>query len=65
MRQIMDNDNIDCTSEESSRRLEFCIPCENNILDDIPKCSMCDCPISSLATMNFKSCPIGKWENGS
>ena len=55
------DDNINCTPEQTTQRLEFCMPCENNILDIIPKCKQCDCPISSLASMSFKTCPIGKW----
>jgi hypothetical protein len=56
-----DRDNINCTEEETTRRLSFCMPCEHNVLDIIPKCNQCNCPLSSLASMNFKSCPIGKW----
>lgn len=58
---MSDQDAINCTIEQTTQRLEFCMPCENNILDVIPKCQQCDCPISSLASMVFKSCPIGKW----
>ena len=56
-----DLDDLTTSPEEVTKRLSFCMPCENNILDIIPKCNQCDCPISSLASMNFKSCPIGKW----
>jgi len=52
--------DLTCTPEETTRRLQFCSPCENNVLDIFPKCSQCDCPISSLGSMSFKSCPIGK-----
>lgn len=55
------NDDIYCTKEETEKRISFCITCENNILDVIPKCSQCMCSISILTTMNFKTCPIGKW----
>ena len=58
---IVDLTGLTCTQEESLRRLEFCVPCENHTLDVFPKCKQCDCPISSLASMSFKSCPIGKW----
>lgn len=49
------------TPEETQRRLSFCIPCENHILDVIPKCKVCDCSISMLSTLIFKNCPIEKW----
>jgi hypothetical protein len=55
------NDNINCTPEQTTQRLEFCMPCENNVLDVIPKCNQCNCSISMLVTLNFKTCPIGKW----
>jgi len=54
-------DNISCTAEETANRLEFCTTCTHMIMDIFPKCDQCDCPISSLASMSFKSCPIGKW----
>jgi hypothetical protein len=57
--------DLTCTTEETLRRIEFCLTCENNVLDIFPKCSQCDCPISSLTSMSFKSCPIGKWQNES
>ena len=55
------SDDIYCTEEEKEKRISFCITCENNVLDVIPKCSQCNCSISMLTTMNFKTCPIGKW----
>jgi hypothetical protein len=54
-------DNIICNREETQKRISFCIPCEKNTLDVIPKCSECNCSISMLTTLNFKTCPIGKW----
>jgi len=42
-------------------RLEHCMSCENNILDVIPKCNQCDCSISMLTTLSFKTCPVEKW----
>jgi hypothetical protein len=58
---IVDLTGLTSTQEEVLRRLEFCSPCEHNTMDVFPKCKHCDCPISSLASMNFKTCPIGKW----
>jgi hypothetical protein len=55
------SDNIMTTQEEVDHRMSFCGTCEYNILDVIPKCSQCNCPLSSLMLMSFKSCPIGKW----
>ena len=52
---------LTCTPEETTRRIEFCIPCENKVMDTFPKCKQCDCPISSLTSISFKTCPIGKW----
>ena len=53
--------DIVCSYEENQKRISFCITCENNVLDVIQKCSQCNCSISMLTTMNFKTCPIGKW----
>lgn len=58
---IIDTTDLTCTPEETTRRLQFCMPCENNVLEVFPKCNQCDCPLTSLASMSFKSCPIGKW----
>lgn len=55
------NDNIYCTEEETKLRVSVCMPCENNILDEISKCTECNCSISMLTTLSFKTCPIGKW----
>lgn len=55
------DDNITTTTEEVDKRISFCGTCEHNILDVIPKCNQCGCPMSSLISMSFKSCPIGKW----
>lgn len=56
-----DIQDLTCTPEETQRRIDICVVCENNILDIFPKCKQCDCPISSLTSMSFKTCPIGKW----
>ena len=56
-----ETDTIYCNEEEKTRRISFCISCDKNNLDVIPKCSECDCSISILTTLNFKVCPIGKW----
>lgn len=55
------SDDIIVSSEETSKRINFCATCENNVLEVIPKCNQCDCSISMLTTLSFKSCPIGKW----
>ncbi len=54
-------DSTYCDKEETIRRVSFCIICENNILDVIPKCSQCNCSLSMVTTLSFKTCPIGKW----
>ena len=54
-------DDIIVSSDETSNRISFCATCENNTLNVIPKCNQCDCSISMLTTLSFKSCPIGKW----
>ena len=51
-----------CNKEEISRRVLLCSECEHNILDVIPKSEKCDCSISMVTTLNFKTCPIGKWQ---
>jgi hypothetical protein len=58
---MSDQDTIICTQEEREKRISFCMPCEFNQLKDIPKCTQCDCPISTITSFNFKTCPIGKW----
>lgn len=58
----MNMEELMCTQEETTRRVEFCINCEHKILDVIPKCEKCDCSISIVTTLNFKTCPIGKWQ---
>lgn len=60
MNDQITNDMI-VTKDETEKRISFCITCENNVLDIIPKCKECDCSISMLTTLNFKSCPIDKW----
>lgn len=59
----MDNEiaSVMCSQEETEKRVSFCIKCEHNILDELPKCKQCDCSISIVTTLNFKTCPIGKW----
>jgi len=58
---MADNDSIYCDTQETEKRVSICISCEKNILDVIPKCSECNCSISMLTTLKFKTCPIGKW----
>ena len=53
--------NLTVSQEETQRRIAFCMPCENNVLEVIPKCTQCNCPISTISMLSFKSCPIGKW----
>lgn len=55
------NDNIICDQQKTQQRIEICIECENNVVDVIPKCKECDCSISMITTLTFKSCPLGKW----
>ena len=57
----MISEDLLCSQEETTRRVEQCIMCENNVLDEIPKCKQCDCSISMLTALSFKTCPIGKW----
>lgn len=51
------------TPDITNDRLSHCLSCENlnNDTTDIPKCRVCDCSISMLTTISFKTCPIGKW----
>lgn len=58
---MSDEINILVTQEETLKRIELCVSCEKNIFDVIPKCQECNCSISMLTTLNFKTCPIGKW----
>jgi hypothetical protein len=58
---MTDSDSIYSDEMETQKRVSICISCEKNILDVIPKCSECNCSISILTTLNFKTCPIGKW----
>jgi hypothetical protein len=49
------------TQEETQKRISFCVNCEQNVLDIINKCDQCNCSISMVTTLSFKTCPIGKW----
>jgi hypothetical protein len=49
------------SQEETTRRLSFCMTCESNVLDVIPKCKECNCSLSMVTTLNFKTCPLEKW----
>ena len=49
------------TPEETTKRLNVCTLCDELTHDVIPKCSQCNCSISMLTTLLFKTCPIGKW----
>lgn len=53
--------DINCSKEETERRLNFCINCEKNKLEIVPICTECGCSISLLGSYKFKTCPIGKW----
>jgi len=58
----MDTDNINSTPKQIQERMSFCNSCEKNIPKvNIPTCLECDCTIGILVSLNFKSCPIGKW----
>lgn len=61
--EISEVEHILVTPDITQARLELCLSCENldNNVQDIPKCLQCDCSISMLTTINFKTCPIGKW----
>ena len=61
MNNVDNLDDLTTPPDEVTHRLSFCMPCEHNVLDVFPKCNQCNCPISSLASMSFKTCPIGKW----
>lgn len=54
-------DELYCEDEEKNKRISNCLSCEKNVLDIIPKCTECNCSISMLTTLTFKTCPIGKW----
>jgi hypothetical protein len=60
MNEEFDTD-INCNKEETERRIEFCMNCENLTVEIVPMCSECRCSISMLGTYKFKTCPIGKW----
>jgi hypothetical protein len=51
------------STEETQRRLSFCINCEHlgHNESNVPICLECGCNMSMLTTMSFKSCPINKW----
>lgn len=53
--------DVICSKEETERRVSFCMICESNILDVIPKCQECNCSISMVTTISFKTCPLDKW----
>ena len=49
--------------EVVQQRLTICNTCEHRVLDtnNIPTCNLCGCNITMMATINFKTCPIGLW----
>jgi hypothetical protein len=55
------SDTIQCTGEESSRRLEVCKKCDKFVVEDFTMCSECGCNISFLVTYTFKQCPLNRW----
>jgi hypothetical protein len=59
--QQLQNENLLVTADVTHSRLKYCLTCENNVLDVIPKCNQCDCSISLLTTLSFKTCPVEKW----
>jgi len=63
MSDITPTDVLDltCAPDVTAARIEICVVCENMVMEAFPKCKQCDCPISSLTSMSFKTCPIGKW----
>lgn len=61
--EILPVQDILVTPDITNNRLIHCLSCENlnKEISDIPKCNQCDCSISMLTTISFKTCPIGKW----
>jgi hypothetical protein len=59
----IDQDNIECTPEETLERVTTCKSCENFFIaeDSNTKCKETGCNISFMTTFNFKSCPKGNW----
>ena len=43
------------SQEETTRRLSFCMTCESNVLEVIPKCKECNCSLSMVTTLNLKT----------
>jgi hypothetical protein len=54
-------DDVNCTKEETERRINFCVECDKLDETDAPKCTECNCTISMMTSFRFKTCPIGKW----
>jgi hypothetical protein len=55
-------DDVNCTKQETEKRISFCVDCDRRSDDEnVPKCTECNCTISMLSSFRFKSCPIGKW----
>lgn len=56
-------DDVICTDEERSNRLEQCKLCENFTINDdgLTQCSASGCLINLMTTFKFKTCPKGNW----
>lgn len=61
--QELQTEELTSTPEVVQQRLTVCSTCEHRVSDamQIPMCNLCGCNIVMMATMNFKTCPIGLW----
>lgn len=49
------------TEEEKLNRMNTCMECVHNRLNDIPLCILCEKSISTLTSEDEEICPEGKW----
>ena len=61
--QELQAEQLISSDEVIQARLAICNTCENKIFDssNIPICKLCNCNIRMMATVNFKTCPLGLW----
>lgn len=56
------NFDIQTSTEEKAKRISLCNSCEKlTMMNDIPTCDACACPIEYVINYKFKICPLNKW----
>lgn len=54
--------NIPTSAEEKTQREELCYSCaEYTMMNQVPTCNKCACPIGYVVSQKYKKCPLEKW----